>query len=165
MTHRINSRSDRQCLRTKSTLSSASQWKHLRKSSKVKRATKRGEKSSLKTVKAKQVSVTAYQERSIRCWWMEGHNEKRKAHWTPEQKNLRLKQNPLHIYAHKHTSISAALSWPKKTLRMNFPSRKTNTKAWIYKTCRRDQTALISEHCTGSRLSAKKFRDPQIEIL
>lgn len=53
---------------TKSTRSSANQWKHLRKSSRVKRATKRGEKSSLNTVKARHVSVTAYQERSMRCW-------------------------------------------------------------------------------------------------
>lgn len=53
---------------TKSTLSSASQWKHLRKSRRVKRATKRGEKSSLNTVNARHVSVTAYQERSMRCW-------------------------------------------------------------------------------------------------
>lgn len=52
---------------TKSTLSSASQWKHLMKSSRVKRPTKRGEKSSLNTVKARHVSVTAYQDRSIRC--------------------------------------------------------------------------------------------------
>ena len=53
---------------TKSTLSSANQWKHLRNSNNVKRATKRGEKSSRKTVKARHVSVTAYHERSIRCW-------------------------------------------------------------------------------------------------
>lgn len=53
---------------TKSTRSSANQWKHLRKRRRVKRATKRGLKSSLKTVKAKQVSVTAYHERSRRCW-------------------------------------------------------------------------------------------------
>lgn len=52
---------------TKSTRSSASQWKHLRKRRRVKRATKRGLKSSLKTVKARQVSVTAYHERSRRC--------------------------------------------------------------------------------------------------
>ncbi|TNN41083.1 hypothetical protein EYF80_048747 [Liparis tanakae] len=45
----------------------ASQWKHLRKSRSVKRATKRGEKSSLNTVNARHVSVTAYQERSMRC--------------------------------------------------------------------------------------------------
>lgn len=52
---------------TKSTLSSANQWKHLRNNNRVKRATKRGEKSSRNTVKARHVSVTAYQERSIRC--------------------------------------------------------------------------------------------------
>lgn len=52
---------------TKSTRSSASQWKHLRKRRRVKSATKRGLKSSRKTVKARQVSVTAYQERSKRC--------------------------------------------------------------------------------------------------
>lgn len=33
----------------------------------MKRATKRGLKSSLKTVKARQVSVTAYHDRSSRC--------------------------------------------------------------------------------------------------
>lgn len=67
----------------------------MRKSSRVKRATKRGEKSSLKTVKAKQVSVTAYQERSIRCWWMEGHKEKYKTCGLPVQKNLRLNEDVL----------------------------------------------------------------------
>lgn len=40
----------------------------MRKRRRVKRATKRGLKSSRKTVKARQVSVTAYQERSRRCW-------------------------------------------------------------------------------------------------
>lgn len=34
------------------------------------------------------------------------------------------------------TSISAALSCPKKTFLMNFPSRNTNTKAWMYNTWR-----------------------------
>lgn len=32
------------------------------------------------------------------------------------------------------TSISAALSCPKKTFLMNFPSRNTSTKAWMYNT-------------------------------
>lgn len=32
------------------------------------------------------------------------------------------------------TSISAALSCPKKTFLMNFPSKNTSTKAWMYNT-------------------------------
>ena len=52
---------------TKSTLSSANQWNDLRKSRTVNRATNLGLKSSLKTVKAKHVSVTAYHDLSIRC--------------------------------------------------------------------------------------------------
>lgn len=54
-------------LSMKSTLSSASQWKHLRKRSRAKIPTNLAFRSSLNTVKARQVSVTAYQALSIRC--------------------------------------------------------------------------------------------------
>jgi hypothetical protein len=52
---------------TKSTLSSASQWKDLRNNKIVNSATNFGLKSSLKTVNAKHVSVTAYHDLSIKC--------------------------------------------------------------------------------------------------
>lgn len=51
----------------KSTRSSASQWKHFKKRSNMKSATNFGLKSSLNMVKARQVSVTAYHDRSTRC--------------------------------------------------------------------------------------------------
>jgi len=56
-----------QSVLTKSTLSSASQWKDFRNRRTVKSATNFGLKSSRKTVKARQVSVTAYHDRSMRC--------------------------------------------------------------------------------------------------
>lgn len=40
----------------------------------------------------------------------------------------------------KRTSISAALSRPKKTFLMNFPRRNTNTKAWMYNTWHTGET-------------------------
>ena len=52
---------------TKSTRSSASQWNDLRNNNTVNKATNLGLKSSRKTVKAKHVSVNAYQKRSNKC--------------------------------------------------------------------------------------------------
>ncbi len=100
-------------LSMKSTRSSANQWKDLRNSKTVNKATNFGEKSSLQhaktlkhlnkqhiekltylnTVNARHVSVTAYHDRSIRC------------------------------------SNSAALSRPKKILRTSLPKRMTKTNA------------------------------------
>lgn len=50
-----------------STRSSASQWNDFRNNSTVNKATNRGLKSFRKTVKAKHVSVKAYQKRSSKC--------------------------------------------------------------------------------------------------
>ena len=58
---------------TKSTRSSASQWKHLRNKRNVNMVTNLGLKSSRNTVKAKHVSVMAYQLRSSKCLKVNKH--------------------------------------------------------------------------------------------
>lgn len=55
-----------------------------------------------------------------------------------------------HNHKQNFTSISAALSCPKKTFLINFPSKNTSTKAWMYNTWykkqQKSETALAQGH-------------------
>ena len=62
---------------------------------------------------------------------------------------------PQYYYGHqltfhellRNTSVSAARSCPKKTFRISFPNRITQTKAWTYRTCGTRQVRVHTRLC------------------